>query len=258
MTHSNSQLKSIFILLLLSLGLFISSCKTQKSSTTNSTKSKTETEDVTVKQPDKDKKADKGDKTKVKTETHTKPNPVGNNKYDPAFTTTDSVYMAEVYADVLAPISGLKFSDPKIYWFIVSWLNTKYKTPPYWTGYPSGEWKKNAKLKGIDCSGFARVMEKEIFGKNIMGSSQGLLDNYCLRVTKASLKMGDLVFFRAYSTEPVPDNKIVHVGVYLMDGYFVHATSTKSASKGLGLNISSLSYKKWATEFVSGGKIKAN
>jgi hypothetical protein len=46
----------------------------------------------------------------------------------------DSLTMEQTYAPMLAPIASLKSSDPKTYWFIVSWLNTAYKTPD-WTGY---------------------------------------------------------------------------------------------------------------------------
>ena len=91
------------------------------------------------------------------------------------------------------------------------------------------------------------VIREEVSG------SQGLLDNYCTSIGLSSLEMGDLVFFIApYSTT----NKIVHVGVFVQDNYFVHATSTKSAAKGFGLAVNSLQEENWAKEFVSGGKVK--
>lgn len=156
------------------------------------------------------------------------------------------------YMEMLAPISLLKTSHSEIYWFIVSWLNTAYRTPN-WKGYYSAEWMLKSKQNGIDCSGFSRVMLDQLFDQQVSGGSQGLLGRYCFPVGLASMEMGDLVFFRApYATS----DKIVHVGVYLQDGYFVHATSAKSAAKGLGLSVNSLQEENWAEEFVSGGKVK--
>ena len=166
---------------------------------------------------------------------------------------TEYLSLESTYKEMLQPIVELKSSHPKTYWFIVSWLGTNYRTPN-WDGYRSNDWKERTKRKGIDCSGFARVMQDKIFNKRIRGGSQGILNRYCIPVSAKELAMGDLVFFRAPRAK---GNKIVHVGVYLMENYFVHATSAKSANKGLGLNINSLNEKMWSEDFVTGGKIKA-
>lgn len=156
------------------------------------------------------------------------------------------------YIEILSPISSLKTTESTVYWFIVSWLNTAYRTPN-WKGYYSEEWMIRSKKEGIDCSGFARIMLDQVFNKKVKGGSQGILNRYCIPIGMSSLEMGDLVFFRApYST----NDRIVHVGVYLQDDYFVHATSTKSAAIGLGLSVNSLQEENWKMEFVTGGKIK--
>jgi hypothetical protein len=155
------------------------------------------------------------------------------------------------YVKMLEPIMSLKLTDPKTYWFIVSWLKTSYNTPD-WTGYYSEEWKVAAKQNGIDCSGFSRVMLDQIFDKKVSGGSQGLLDNHSIPIGSEYLEMGDLVFFRAPYSK---NDKIVHVGVYLQDSYFVHATSAKSAAIGFGLKVNSLNEENWAKEFVIGGKV---
>ncbi|MGK0458212.1 MAG: hypothetical protein ACJAVE_001192 [Polaribacter sp.] len=156
------------------------------------------------------------------------------------------------HPDLLAPILSLKVTTPKTYWFIVSWLKTNYKTPD-WTNYGSDTWQKQAKIKGIDCSGLARVMHDQVFGYKIAGSSRGLLSKYSKEIKRSTAKMGDLVFFKTYKSE---SNRITHIGVYLMDNYFVHATSTKSAAKGLGLNVSSLEDKRWNDDLVAVGRVK--
>ena len=152
----------------------------------------------------------------------------------------------------MAPILSLKKSKPKTYWFIVSWLNTNYKTPD-WKNYNSDTWQKEAKIKGIDCSGFVRVMHDKVFGYEVMGPSRYLLSNYSKKITLSKAKMGDLVFFKAPNSQ---NNRIIHIGVYLMDNYFVHATSTKSAAKGFGLNVTSLEKKRWKDNLVAVGRIK--
>ena len=164
----------------------------------------------------------------------------------------DLLVLEAEYVVMLSQIASLKSSNSKMYWFIVSWLKTAYRIPD-WTGYYSEEWKSTAKQSGIDCSGFTRVMLDQVFDKQVAGGSQGLLDNYCTSIGLSSLEMGDLVFFIApYSTT----NKIVHVGVFVQDNYFVHATSTKSAAKGFGLAVNSIQEENWAKEFISGGKVK--
>jgi lipoprotein Spr len=156
------------------------------------------------------------------------------------------------HPDLLAPILSLKKAKPKTYWFIVSWLGTHYDTPD-WTNYGSDTWQKQAKIKGIDCSGLARVMHDKVFGYEIEGPSRMLLNKFSERIKRSTAKMGDLVFFKRYQSK---DPKITHIGVYLMDNYFVHATSTTSAAKGLGLNVSSLEDKRWNDDLVAVGRVK--
>ena len=177
-------------------------------------------------------------------------NQQGNNYNQ--FTTKENLALESKYEEMLSSISDIKSTDPEIYWFIVSWLNSNYNTPD-WHGYGNEEWKEKTKKNGIDCSGFARVMQKEIFNKKIRGGSQGILDGYCNRKSTRKLEMGDLLFFRAPYSK---NDRIVHVSVYLKDGYFVHATSAKSAAQGYGVMINSLDEENWKKELVTAGEIK--
>jgi probable lipoprotein NlpC len=71
---------------------------------------------------------------------------------------------------------------------------------------------------GVDCSGFSCVIEKQIFGVTIprsTGSQAKVVDSKSI----SQLKEGDLVFLK------LGGSAINHVGVYLQNGYFVHATS---------------------------------
>lgn len=164
----------------------------------------------------------------------------------------DSLTMEQTYAPMLAPIASLKTSDPKTYWFIVSWLNTAYKTPD-WTGYENYEtWKAERLKAGIDCSGFCRVMADRVFDKKIRGGSRGIYADQVEKVDRNQLQKGDLVFFTFPGSQ---DKKIVHVGMYLIDDLFAHATSTRSASLGRGLSINSLNEERWSGTYVGGGRI---
>jgi len=88
-------------------------------------------------------------------------------------------------------------------------------------GYKLGGDSKN----GIDCSGFIQKAFKEKFGLTMPRTTleQAVIGK---EITKDELKSGDLVFFKT--------GDISHVGVYLEDGMFIHA-STK-----IGVTISEL------------------
>ncbi len=119
-------------------------------------------------------------------------------------------------------------------------LDTK-KLPAFikeWTGtpYKLGGMDK----KGIDCSGFALLLQKEIYGKQLYRRS---VDQASQIEEKKSLKEGDLIFFSFSGKE------IDHVGVYLKDNYFVHASTTR------GVIIEDINLKAYKEAFVKGGSI---
>ena len=92
-----------------------------------------------------------------------------------------------------------------------------------WEGveYKLGGDSKN----GIDCSGFIQKAFKEKFDLT-MPRTTTLQSEVGKEIDKNELKSGDLVFFKT--------GEINHVGIYLEDGMFIHA-STK-----IGVTISEL------------------
>jgi peptidoglycan endopeptidase LytE len=74
-------------------------------------------------------------------------------------------------------------------------------------------------LFGIDCSGFVQKVYGMI-GINLPRSARQQFKEGEL-IDKAELSIGDLVFFRTYA--PFPS----HVGIYLGDDLFIHASSAK-------------------------------
>ncbi len=120
-------------------------------------------------------------------------------------------------------------SNTKMYQFIYDWLGT-----PYHLG---GDTKK-----GIDCSGFAFQLYDKTFN-TIIGSNSRNIFSMVNPINKSDLKEGDLVFFKIHS------KSISHVGVYIGDNKFAHASSSK------GVMISNLDEAYWQRYFYKGGRI---
>ena len=93
-------------------------------------------------------------------------------------------------------------------------------------------------LKGMDCSGFARTIYANLFGIELPHNSAAQFSFPKLQeIDEDELQTGDLVFFSR-------KKHINHVGVYLGDGNFIHATN------GNGIMISSLDDQHWKTRMV--------
>jgi len=95
--------------------------------------------------------------------------------------------------------------------------------------------------RGIDCSALVR----EIFSKGLqidLPRSSGEQLREGEPINKAELKIGDLVFFNSGRTGR-------HVGIYLGDNRFVHASSL------LGVTISSLEENYWKKRYITARRI---
>lgn len=85
--------------------------------------------------------------------------------------------------------------------------------------------------KGVDCSGFVQQLYLAVFHRSIPRST--ILQVQSGRSVKLSqLSPGDLIFFK-------PPYKVRHVGIYLGEGQFAHASTSK------GVMISNLSKAYW-------------
>lgn len=91
---------------------------------------------------------------------------------------------------------------------------------------------------GIDCSAFVQKAMSGAFNIHLPRSTAE--QRYSGRsISKSDLRPGDLVFFR----------KNHHVGVYIGDGKFVHASSSK------GVTTSSLSESYWARNYTQSRRV---
>ena len=118
---------------------------------------------------------------------------------------------------------------PYLYYQVYNWMGAKYRY--------SGN-----NQKGIDCSGFAAEMYKNVYCITLDGSSRDIFKQVT-PLSKQELKEGDLVFFK------IRKGRISHVGIYLANNKFAHAT-TKS-----GVTISDLDEDYYKKYFYKGGRI---
>ncbi|SHF87019.1 C40 family peptidase [Dysgonomonas macrotermitis] len=119
-----------------------------------------------------------------------------------------------------------------------------YVESSFWLGTPY-RYGGNSK-SGTDCSGFVGQVFQKVYGKKLDRSSDGQAKNNVHKVGKGSLKTGDLVFFRTARKS----KKIDHVGIFLKDGYFIHASTSK------GVIVSSLDEEYYKRTWQKGGRVK--
>jgi len=111
---------------------------------------------------------------------------------------------------------------------IDKWWGTRYKYG-------------GANEKGIDCSAYTGTLVHGVFGLILARTARDQYAN-CIKLEREQMQQGDLVFFNTRGG-------ISHVGLYLGNGYFTHASTS------IGVTISNLSETYWNKKFVSGGRI---
>ncbi len=127
-----------------------------------------------------------------------------------------------------------KTTSSKLYAEASSWIGVPYKYG-------------GTSRSGVDCSGFVYLIYKSVYGKTISRQSAAILENDCKQIKKSELREGDLVFFRTDGKQSSTPN---HVGIYLKDNEFVHASSSK------GVVISSLTNDYYVRNWICGGRVK--
>jgi hypothetical protein len=122
---------------------------------------------------------------------------------------------------------SLRFSEQRFEDEVKEYLGTPYR-------------KGGVSKKGMDCSGFARMVYDRLLGLDLPHRSGDQFQSSELqKIDRHELQTGDLVFFANKKKK-----RINHVGVYLSDGQFIHASSSE------GIIVSSLNDKYWKKRFV--------
>jgi len=133
--------------------------------------------------------------------------------------------------DYLSQIMGVALSatsNMKLFHFVYDWIGTPYRFG-------------GSSRKGIDCSAFTKELYSQVFNMDIERNSRDIF-SMVNPVSKDDLKEGDLVFFKIHS------RRISHVGIYLGNNRFAHASSR-------GVAISSLDDPYYKRYFYRGGRM---
>ncbi len=145
--------------------------------------------------------------------------------------TSPEIETAEQRSFAYNNIQQGKKRNKSLYTFIEEWYGTPYRY--------GGTGKD-----GIDCSAFTRQLYEDVYSLGLLRTSIEQFGSV-LSIDKDELKEGDLVFFKIRS------KRISHVGVYLYDGKFVHASVSQ------GVVISDLADAYWTRYYAGAGRIKA-
>ena len=122
-----------------------------------------------------------------------------------------------------------KLDNKSLYNFITDWTGVQYRL---------GGLDK----KGIDCSGFALLLEKKIYGVDLPRRSRDQAE-VIKNKSIGQLKEGDLIFFSFGGRE------VDHVGVYLNGDHFVHASPSR------GVIVDNLSIAAYQKALVKAGPV---
>jgi lipoprotein Spr/probable lipoprotein NlpC len=114
--------------------------------------------------------------------------------------------IAEKYSTMMG-VDVNSIQNGRLYAFIDQWMGTPYRFG-------------GLDHDGVDCSGLALLLQQQVYGINIPRTT-GQQVQIIKRKYEEELQEGDLVFF------DYDGKKFSHVGVYLQNGYYVHASSTK-------------------------------
>jgi hypothetical protein len=151
--------------------------------------------------------------------------------------------VAEVTHSVIESLSALQFKyammmnvdveslkNISLLGFMDNWFGTRYKL--------GGTTKR-----GIDCSALTGALLLAVYGFNLPRTARQQYEATD-HIDKDELQEGDLVFFNTHGG-------VSHVGVYLENDYFLHASTH-------GVTISSLDDHYYAKRFICGGRVEDN
>lgn len=134
---------------------------------------------------------------------------------------------------ILENCSVEDLSNPKLLSFMDYWYGAPYR------------YGGNTR-DGIDCSAFAFLLLSSVYGVASLPRTAKEQYATCEHISRNQLREGDLVFFHTLSGRK--HKGVTHVGVYLRNNKFVHASVS-------GVMISDLSLGYYEEHFVGAGRL---
>lgn len=139
-------------------------------------------------------------------------------------------YKALAQASVRLGVDIEMTDNHKLYISAAEWIGVPYRA--------GGDSKR-----GTDCSGLVSQLYKKVYHTRLSRSTDGQLKE-TKKISRRNLREGDLVFFTSRASR----KKVAHVGIYLKDGKFIHASTSK------GVIVSSLKEKYYTDYWLCGGR----
>lgn len=122
-------------------------------------------------------------------------------------------------------------ANTELYCFIEKWWAIPYRYG-------------GATKDGIDCSAYSGTLVHDVYGTVLSRTARSQYQE-CEKIRKENLREGDLVFFKTR-------RGVSHVGVYLANGYFTHASTSS------GVMISNLDEDYYRKKYIGAGRISIN
>ncbi len=126
-----------------------------------------------------------------------------------------------------------RHENKALYNELKSWLGTPYSGGGH------------TKQVGTDCSGLVMEVYLKVYDMSLERRASLQYAHNCFPIDKEDLREGDLVFFHGGSGD-----SITHVGIYLKDNKFVHASSSR------GVIVSDLTQKYYVEHYYAAGRVK--
>lgn len=141
-------------------------------------------------------------------------------------------YKALARASVRLNMDIAEEDNHKLYIEAAGWIGVPYRG--------GGETKR-----GTDCSGLTCQIYKKVYNTKLPRNTTGQKAE-SNSVSRRNLREGDLVFFTSRNS----GRKVAHVGIYLKDNKFVHASTSR------GVIVSHLDEKYYRTHWINGGRVQ--
>ncbi|MFM9021269.1 MAG: C40 family peptidase [Sediminibacterium sp.] len=160
-------------------------------------------------------------------------NPTGLRPAENLYVLQESPAFLQVKYGILLDVVAEKLTNPSLLQVMDTWWGTRYCL---------GGSTDNC----IDCSAFVQVLYRDVYQTPLPRTAN---EQYAASelIEKDELKEGDLVFFHTRGRK----NAITHVGVYLQNNKFLHASTSN------GVSISDLDESYWKPRFRGGGRLKS-